>query len=150
MTVLALDPGQRTGWATSGGACGTLDFSGKMWGEISAEFRPWLSRMLREHAIQALACERVFVGNNDDTALALGLVWDACAMARQHNVEFMECQSQAAKKALGIVAKRGERAAGKAAVMAAAIARGWRPQAQHEADAIAVLAWAEERLSRIE
>lgn len=150
MTCLALDPGQRTGWATSGRDCGTLDFSGLMWGEISAQFRPWLSRMLRESGVQAIACERVFVGRNDDTTLALGLVWDACAIAMQHNVEFMECQSQQAKRALGVVAKRGQRAAGKHAVMAAAIARGWTPRAQHEADAIAVLAWAEDRLSRVE
>lgn len=149
MTCLALDPGQRTGWATSGRDCGTLDFSGLMWGEISAQFRPWLSRMLRENAVQAIAYEMAFARSNH-SALPLGLIWDACAVARQHNVEILECRTQDAKKAIGVRAVRGQARAAKHAVMAAAIARGWTPRAQHEADAIAVLAWAEDRLSRVE
>lgn len=149
MTCLALDPGQRTGWAVSSGTCGTLDFTGRTWGEISAEFRPWLSRMLREHAVQALAYEMAFARSNH-SALPLGLIWDACAVGRRHNVELLECRTQDAKKAIGVKAVRGQARAAKSAVMAAAIARGWTPRAQHEADAIAVLAWAEDRLSRVE
>lgn len=147
--ILALDPGQHTGWAVSDRRCGTLDFSRMTWGEISAEWRPWLSRMLREHAIEAIAYEMAFARSNH-SALPLGLIWDVCAVARTHNVKVMECRTQDAKKAIGVRAVRGQARAAKKAVMAAAIARGWTPRAQHEADAIAVLAWAEDRLSRVE
>lgn len=147
--ILAIDPGQHTGWAASDRSCGTLDFTGMLWGEISDEWRRWLSRTFRERAVEAVAYEMVFV-RTMDTALALGLVWDACAVAMHHNVTIMECTTQAAKSAVGVKAKRGESRAGKAAVWDAVIARGWRPLHQHEADAIAVLAWAENRMERVE
>lgn len=145
MTCLALDPGQRTGWATSARDCGTLDFSGKMWGEISAEFRPWLSRMLREHAIEAIAYEMAFARSNH-SALALGLIWDVCAVARTHNVTVMECRTQDAKRAIGVTAVRGQPRAAKRAVFGVVQGLGWPVRHQHEADAVAVLRWAESRM----
>lgn len=147
--ILAIDPGQHTGWAASDRTCGTLDFTGMMWGEISDEWRRWLSRTFRERAVEAVAYEMAFARSNH-SALLIGLIWDVCAVARHHNVTVMECRTQDAKRALDVVPKRGESRAGKAAVWNAVIARGWRPLHQHEADAIAVLAWAENRMERVE
>jgi Holliday junction resolvasome RuvABC endonuclease subunit len=146
--ILALDPGQRTGWAISDRRCGTLDFTRMTWGEISSEWRPWLSRMLREHAIEAVAYEMAFARSNH-SALPLGLIWDVCAVARNHNVVVMECRTQDAKRAIGVTAVRGQPRAAKRAVFGVVQGLGWPVRYQHEADAVAVLAWAEDRLSRV-
>lgn len=143
--MLALDPGQRTGWARSDGACGTLDFRNTLWPEASDAFTTWLSRTIRTHAIDTLAIERVIV-RNADTGLAFGLAWDAYRVAHHHNVRVLEITPQQAKRAA-----TGKPSASKAEVLLGIAAHNrWRPLTYHEADAAAVLLAAEAHYDHME
>lgn len=137
--TLALDPGVRTGWARSDGALGTLDFTGRLWGEVSAEFSAWLADQISEHGVREIVYEQVFV-RHQATELASGLVWDALRLAHLYELQIPRSVSpQARCKAVGVPLSRMPASERKRRVLEAVRARGWNAMNYHEADAVAVL-----------
>lgn len=143
--ILALDPGKHTGWARSDGRCGTLDFSAELWGAASAQFSGWIADQISEHGVKLIAYEAMIV-RSADSALGLGLVWDAIRTAHLYGLPVpRSCTPQQKLRAMGIsVPKGATRTLRKQLTIDAAQACGWRCHTPHEADAVAVLTWAKE------
>lgn len=134
MLILALDPGERTGWAASDGTCGTLDLSAEWkadWAIAGHAFIAWLTPLLA--VTRLLVVERPFGRpGTTDTANSLALL--AHMEAQRRGVRRQERAVSTVRK---IVLGRGN--APKRAVRPAVEALGYVPTNDHEADACALL-----------
>lgn len=136
--LLALDVGQRTGFAWSSGRCGTVDlsFCGDL-GETCAHFHAWLSDALFNGRPRLLVLERPFGRGAFTSDLPIVLAGLAHMEAFRLKVPRRELDPSTVKK---LVAGHGR--AKKPEVVAAVRALGWAPDTDHAADAAAVLvAW---------
>ncbi|MBX6382102.1 MAG: crossover junction endodeoxyribonuclease RuvC [Microbispora sp.] len=136
--ILALDPGQRTGWAWSNGDCGTLDLSHcRDLGETAAQFHAWLADALWCRRPELLLVERPFGRGAFTADLPLVLCGVAHMVAHSYGVPRRELTASAIKKAV-----TGNGRAKKAAVIVGVRLDGWAPDTDHAADAAALLmAW---------
>lgn len=134
MLILALDPGERTGWAASDGTCGTLDLSAEWkadWAVAGFAFRAWLAPLLP--VTRMLVVERPFGRPGTiDTANAIALL--AHMEALQAGVKRREMA--VSKVRLAVLGKGN---APKRDVRPAVKALGYLPANDHEADACALL-----------
>jgi uncharacterized membrane protein len=144
MTVLALDPGLRTGWCRSDGTNGVFDMSGYAdRGEALALFQRWLADGLATRPTMYLAVEKPYFGfQNEVTDFTNALIWTANATAWLHDVPRTQRRADDVRKALlGRCRKlKGETTAAFDAVILGAVqARGFYPTSEHAADAAALL-----------
>ena len=143
--ILALDLGTATGWAIrrldGGMAHGTERFPDRKRahpGQRWADYRAWLSRTLVSQQIHVIAYEDVKRHLGTDAAHAYGAFLAMTQMvAAQHNVELLPVGVGTIKKAW-----TGRGNADKAAMIAEAKRRGFRPDTDNAADALAILSWA--------
>lgn len=136
--ILALDPGERVGWATSGGACGTLDLSAVFKEDVGRacdQFAAWLRPRLMH--CRLLVIERAFGRAAFTSTTPDGLTFVAHMEAWRHAVRRREATASQVKKAV-----TGSGRAKKAEVIAAVRALGYAPPTDHAADACALLEWA--------
>lgn len=144
--ILALDLGTKTGWAvaTRDGLqfCGTESFTPRArWtpGQRWLRFRAWLVDLLHKHDIHALAYERVVFGHSSaassDVYGAFKCLVELTVEGR--NIELLTVAVPTVKKHW-----TGSGRADKAAMVAEAKRRGFRPDSDNAADALAVLDWA--------
>lgn len=143
--ILALDLGTATGWATinrdGSVACGTETFPsakrghpGQRW----STFRAWLSRTIENGQVHAIAYEDVKRHLGTDAAHAYGAFRGLLEMvAASHNVELLPVGVGTIKKAW-----TGRGNADKEAMLAEARRRGFKPDTDNAADALAILSWA--------
>ena len=143
--ILALDLGTHTGWAlrqlddtiTSG----TADFQPHRFeggGMRYLRFKRWLSELLTGGDISAVYFEEVRRHAGVDAAHAYGgFLAHLTAWCEHHEIPYQGVQVGTIKKHA-----TGKGNAGKDAMIAAARARGFDPQDDNEADALALLAWA--------
>jgi Holliday junction resolvasome RuvABC endonuclease subunit len=138
MTVLALDPGKRTGWARSDGMSGTLDLSHCTdIGALCDEFHDWLADQITDCAPRLLVLERPFGRPSFTADLPIVLCGIAHMVAHRRDVARHEFSASAIKRLT-----TGSGRASKADVIAAVAQDGWAPDSDHAADACAVLmAW---------
>ena len=153
MRVLALDIATSVGWAVGQDDThgtiervdhGTLDLSGFAhdFGQMSACFSLWVADMLTEHAPKLVAMERIgFAGPNNYRLC--GLLWDAHRVCSIRGVKRIEYTPQQVKKRA-----TGSHKAKKPEVVAAMRQCGFRPDNDHEADAIALLLLALDRVQQ--
>lgn len=136
--ILAIDPGQRTGWAWSDGTCGTLDLSFcKDLGETALNFNAWLSDALFNRQPSHLIIERAFGRSSFTADLPIILVGIAHMAGHAYGVQRRELGASTIKKAI-----TGNGKAKKAAIIAGVVLDGWAPDTDHAADAAALLmAW---------
>ncbi|KCB52753.1 hypothetical protein L537_3377 [Bordetella hinzii 1277] len=147
VNILALDLGTKTGFALrrSDGrvAHGTEVFTPRAsWtpGQKWQRFRVWLSRTIVDFHISTVAFEDV-KAHGKGAVLAAHAYGGFRAMmemvADQHNVRLVPV-------GVGVVKKHwtGKGNADKAAMLAQARARGFRPETDNDADALAILDWA--------
>ena len=143
--LLALDLGSKTGWAVrrrdgsmSHGTERFLQRKGAHPGARWADFRAWLFRTISAEQVHAIAYERVYRHVGTDAAHVYGAFEAMMQMvAAQHNVELVPVGVGTIKKAW-----TGNGAADKAAMMAEARRRGFKPTTHDESDALAILSWA--------
>lgn len=143
--ILALDLGTATGWATLNRdgviACGTETFpSGKRNhpGQRWAAFRAWLNRTIENGQVHAIAYEDVKRHLGTDAAHAYGAFRALLEMvAASHNVQLLPVGVGTIKKTW-----TGRGNADKAAMLAEAKRRGFQPESDDAADALAILSWA--------
>lgn len=145
--VLALDLGTKTGWAVRDRegriSYGTEHFPqterpGQRW----QRYRAWLARMIAEHQIHMLAYETVMFGHGGQKSGRAGDVYGAwkCLVEMAvdtHNLTLLYAAPATVKKAI-----TGSGRAKKEDVIAEVRRRGFAPDTDNAADAIAVLAWA--------
>lgn len=142
--ILALDVGQRTGWARSDGTCGTkalgLSLDGSERADIgatSAAFHDWLMAALLDDPADLLLVERPFGRSAFVSDLPLVLCGVAHLVGHRLCVDRRELTASAIKKAI-----TGNGRAKKAAVLAGVRLEGWQPDSDHAADAAAlIIAW---------
>lgn len=144
--ILALDLGTTTGWALRGPdgliTSGTVSFKPSRYdggGMRYVRFRAWLDQLARDAGpIAAIHFEEVRRHVGTDAAHVYGgLLATLTAWAETASVAYQGVPVGTIKRhATG----RGN--ADKAAMMLAAQARGFHPQDDNEADAIAILFWA--------
>jgi Holliday junction resolvasome RuvABC endonuclease subunit len=146
MSILALDLGTRTGWALvdrdANVTSGVVEFKQDRWhggGMRFLRFRAWLDEVYRlAGGFDQLFYEQVRRHAGTDAShlyggwLAILEVW-----CEQNSVAYDGVPVGTIKKH---AAGRGN--ADKAAMIAAAVARGFSPADDNEADAIALLLWA--------
>ncbi|MEJ2895820.1 hypothetical protein RVU96_16825 [Bordetella avium] len=145
--LLALDLGTKTGYALRRRdgriTHGTEVFTPRSsWtpGQKWQRYRAWLSRMITDHAVGIIAFEDV-KAHGKSGVLAAHAYGGYRAMlemvADQHNIELVPV-------GVGVVKKHwtGKGNADKAAMVAQAKARGYRPETDNDADALAILDWA--------
>ncbi|AZY53036.1 hypothetical protein [Bordetella avium] len=146
-SILALDLGTKTGYALRRRdgriTHGTEAFTPRAsWthGQKWQRYRAWLSRMITDHAVGIIAFEDV-KAHGKSGVLAAHAYGGYRAMlemvADQHNIELVPV-------GVGVVKKHwtGKGNADKAAMVAQAKARGYRPETDNDADALAILDWA--------
>lgn len=143
--VLALDLGSKCGWAvaTRSGLIqlGTESFSArKSWtyGDIGNAYRAWLNRICEHHQIHAIAFEEVM----NHTAAHAAHMYGAFQM-----LTYMTASSRAISMhpvGVGVVKKTwtGWGDASKQGMIDEAKRRGYRPDSDNAADALAILNWA--------
>lgn len=147
VNILALDLGAKTGWALRRRDAvllhGTKDFTPRAsWapGQKWQRFRAWLSATVMHHNITQIAFEDV-KRHGPGQVLAAHAYGGYRAMlemvADQHNVHLVPV-------GVGTIKKHwtGKGTADKAAMLAQAKARGFRPETDNDADALAILSWA--------
>lgn len=150
VNILALDLGTKTGYAirSRDGRIihGTEAFTPRAsWtpGQKWQRFRAFLSRTITENAIGTIAFEDV-KAHGKGAVLAAHAYGGFRAMmemvADQHNVRLVPV-------GVGVVKKHwtGKGNANKDAMLAQAKARGFRPETDNDADALAILHWAVEQ-----
>lgn len=143
--LLALDLGTATGYALrrrdGSMSYGTEKFPDRKRahpGQRWTDFRAWLSRKIADEHIHALAYEDVKRHLGTDAAHAYGAFRALVEMvAAQHNVQLLAVGVGTIKKAW-----TGAGNADKAAMIAEAKRRGFRPDSDNAADALAILHWA--------
>jgi Holliday junction resolvasome RuvABC endonuclease subunit len=145
-TILALDLGTTTGWALrqldGTISSGTVAFKPQRFeggGMRFLRFKRWLNE-LRQSAgdIQGVVLEEVRSHAGVDAAHAYGgFLGHLTAWCEQHRIPYQGVPVGTIKKHA-----TGKGNAGKAAMIAAAQARGFQPQDDNEADALALLHWA--------
>lgn len=145
-TILALDLGTTTGWALrqldGTISSGTVAFKPQRFeggGMRFLRFKRWLNE-LRQTAgdIQSVVLEEVRSHAGVDAAHAYGgFLGHLTAWCEQHHIPYQGVPVGTIKKHA-----TGKGNAGKAAMIAAAQARGFQPQDDNEADALALLHWA--------
>ncbi|KDD89734.1 hypothetical protein L519_2165 [Bordetella bronchiseptica MBORD678] len=147
VSILALDLGTKLGWAMMprGGQIthGTESFAPrKSWspGQRWQRFRAWLSRTIAENNVGLVVFEDV-KRHAPGAVLAAHAYGGFRAMLEmvvdQHNVRVVPV-------GVGTIKKHwtGKGNADKAAMLAQAKARGFRPETDNDADALAILSWA--------
>lgn len=150
VTILALDLGTKTGYALRRRdgriAHGTQDFTPrKSWseGQKWARYRAWLTETIREGQVHQVVYELVIRHEVKGRPL-----WDAAhAYGAFQAITHMVCDSfnvDAIGVNLATVKKSftGSGRAKKADMVAEANARGFRPESDNDADALAILHWA--------
>lgn len=143
--ILALDLGTATGWAILNRdgaiACGTETFpSGKRShpGQRWATFRAWLNRTIENSQVHAIAYEDVKRHLGTDAAHAYGAFRALLELvAASHNVQLLPVGVGTIKKTW-----TGRGNADKEAMLAEALRRGFKPDTDNAADALAILSWA--------
>lgn len=145
-TILALDQGTTTGWALHQRdgtiSSGTVAFKPQRFeggGMRFLRFKRWLNE-LRQTAgdIQGVVLEEVRSHAGVDAAHAYGgFLGHLTAWCEQYHIPYQCVPAGTIKKHA-----TGKGNAGKAAMIAAARARGFQPQDDNEADALALLHWA--------
>lgn len=151
MNILALDLGTTTGWATAmistgciGTNCGTVTFKNGRFeggGMRFLRFRKWLGEVLvdLDGKIDAVYFEEVRRHQGVDAAHVYGgLMATLTAWCEQHQIPYQGVPVGTIKKHA-----TGKGNASKDQMIAAAIARGFTPKDDNEADALAILHWAE-------
>lgn len=153
MRILALDIASRTGAAVgdASGAPRLLTFGvppavDDALGRRFAAFANWLSDLVTVEKPDVLAFEApLIVGGNSGTTrptsaqtirLLFGLVSIAELIAYQRDIECWECHIQTVRKFFC-----GDGRAKKDQVIATAVARGWMPADDNQADAAAIWAY---------
>jgi len=143
--ILGLDLGTNTGWAIrrrdGSQACGTVKFPnrkrahpGRRW----VEFRDWLTDLLHVEYVHVIAYENVHRHLGCEAAHVYGAFKAMVEMAADvRNIELLPVGVGVVKKAF-----TGDGRAAKAAMLAEARRRGFSPDSDNSADALAVLAWA--------
>lgn len=144
--ILALDLGTYTGWALSarGGfvTCGTEHFMNRRsWtpGQRWKRFEAWLFAMLAEQQVHVVAFESVVFGHSSSRASDVygGFRCLVEKAVEGRNIDLMTVAVPTVKKHW-----TGSGRADKAAMVAEARRRGFRPDSDNAADALAVLDWA--------
>ncbi len=143
MTLLALDLGQTLGWAVSFGSNdvlhGTVEFRPGRFeggGMVWLRFRTWLNVMHEEHGpIDAVYFEEV-VGLRGQSAARVfgGFLATLTAWCESKNIPYQGIPVGTVKKHA-----TGKGNANKNAMIAAARKRGYEPETDNDADALAVL-----------
>lgn len=145
MTVLALDPGLRTGWCRGDGRNGVLDLSGYSdRGEAIAIFQRWLADEFAQHPTLYLATEKPFHFSRPSAISDFtgGLLWAANAVAWMYDVPRTQRSAADVRKWLIGRPRRRKGESEKefdAAILAAVQAHGFHPASEHSADAAALL-----------
>jgi len=147
VTVLALDLGNRTGWALRRRdgrvSLGTEDFNPRDgWhpGQRFSRFRAWLLRTINDNNVNQIAYERVVQGPHQSGRAGdiYGAFWGhmlVCAEA--HNIVPIPAHTMTVKKHF-----TGSGRAKKADVIARVKELGFTPDSDNAADALAILSWA--------
>lgn len=143
--ILALDLGTKTGYAVrkrDGKVVhGTQSFAPrKSWteGQRWLRFQSWLAEVLELHHVQRIAYEHVSFHAGVRDAHCYGAFRALVEMAAdRRNIELVGTNVQTVKKHW-----TGKGGADKAAMLAQARVRGYRPETDNDADALAVLDWA--------
>jgi len=143
--ILGLDLGTNTGWAIrrrdGSQACGTVKFPnrkrahpGRRW----VDFRTWLTDLLHAEYVHVIAYEDVRRHLGCAAAHAYGAFEALVQMSAEvRNIELLPVGVGVVKKAF-----TGDGRADKAAMVNEARRRGFKPDSDNAADALAVLAWA--------
>lgn len=144
--ILALDLGTKTGWAvaTRDGRrlCGTESFAPRAsWtpGQRWLRFRAWLCEQLQRWDVHALAYERVVFGHSSSASSDVYGGFKALVemTVEGRNIDLLTVAVPTVKKHW-----TGSGRADKATMLAEAKRRGFRPDSDNAADALAVLDWA--------
>jgi Holliday junction resolvasome RuvABC endonuclease subunit len=133
--IIALDPGLRTGWAKSDGSSGVVDLSiYDDHGRALAAFHDWLDEQMQDRP-SLVAIEQHFMSRKDQNA---SLTEWLCGIANMlcWTYDVPRCERAATKVRKDLT---GNAKAKDADVIPAVIARGFRPQTEHAADACALL-----------
>jgi len=148
MNILALDLASVTGWATNvhGRRSGVVDFALKRGESPGMRFlraRAWLAELwcLFDGQIDVIVYEQAHHRGGAATAVCVGLATELQAFAAQHNIETMPVHTATLKKFA-----TGNGRSSKKDMVQAAMARGWEPQDDNEADAQLLLEYALEEL----
>jgi Holliday junction resolvasome RuvABC endonuclease subunit len=151
MRVLALDIATNVGWAAGDGTkYYTVYGSHSFWsaerdhGALSYRFCLWLADKITEWQPDLVAIERGFFRGPMSYHLT-GLVWDANRTAYTRGIPRVEYPPTTIKKFI-----TGSGKSDKHDVMTAVADRGFRPETDHEADAIALLLLALDRAQQKE
>ena len=143
--LLALDLGTHTGWAVRRRdgtiSHGTESFSPrKSWtpGQRWLRYRSWLSALIEREQVHAIAYELVHRHLGTESAHAYGAFQALTEMSAEgRNIELLT---------VGVGTNKqhwtGKGNANKAAMIAEAKRRGFRPDSDNSADALAILHWA--------
>lgn len=147
--ILAIDTGTQTGWALRQ-RDGTIKHGTQVFalrksqppGQRWIDYRAWLARMIQENQAHVLAYETVMFGVGGQASGRAGDVYGAwkCMIemaACLHNLELITVAPSTVKKAV-----TGSGRAKKPEVIAEIRRRGFRPDTDNAADALAILAWA--------
>ncbi len=144
MNLFALDIATKTGWATNihGRRSGIIEFAVKRGESPGMRFlrcRAWLNEMwgLLNSQIQLIVYEEAHYRGGASTAVCVGLITEVVAFSAQHDIELMSVHTATLKKFA-----TGNGRAGKPDMIRAAMARGWAPQDDNEADAALLLEYA--------
>ena len=144
MTTLALDIATKTGWACSDGKIGWMDFGPftEDYGRLGWAVREWLSRMISEHGAKRLVTEATFY-RGANTYHLIGMVFTAHTVAFERRLERGEWKPSEYRAHLGIkkdltVAKSRQ---WKQGAINWALAQGFNPQTDDEAEALALLTY---------
>lgn len=145
-TLLALDLGNRTGWALrrrDGSIVhGTEVFTPRPnWtpGQRWQRFRAWLSGVVAQHQVHGIVFERVVFGHSSASAADVYGGYRALVemLADQHGLTLDSVAVSTVKKHW-----TGSGRADKPAMLAEAKRRGFRADSDNSADALAILSWA--------
>jgi len=154
-TVLALDLSTRVGWAAwaPGESCPawgvqSLPRTGSDVGRYLDAYRVWLAEMINQLSPGRVVMEAPILPSTTNLATTrklYGLAGVTELVARDHEVAAMEVNNAQVRRHFAGVG-RGKREAMKRAVVNACRERGWQPDTDDEADALAVLDYAAHRL----
>ncbi|WP_148316783.1 RuvC family protein [Achromobacter xylosoxidans] len=151
VNILALDLGTKLGWALlpRGGqiAHGTESFAPrKSWspGQRWQRFRTFLHEVVSRHNVHLIAYEDVKRHIGTDAAHAYGAFLALTELVADSH------RARLAPVGVGTIKKHwtGKGNADKAAMLAEARARGFRPESDNDADALAILSWAMQQEAR--
>ncbi len=140
MALLALDLGSHCGFAVFKNGeiiSGTkkLQIDKRKFGRRFLEFRNWLLQMIAVHDIREIYFERVFGHLGTEAAHCYGgFMYTLATVCLEKNIPCMGFTVQTIKKFM-----TGKGNANKEEMIAAAKARGFNPQTDDEADAIAIM-----------